>query len=50
MQNGQSPEKELLLLMIHGLLHLQGLDHERDQGEMLELQTRLFAEFSGELP
>jgi probable rRNA maturation factor len=49
-QNSQSREKELLLLMIHGLLHLQGLDHERDQGEMLALQTRLFAEFAGELP
>jgi probable rRNA maturation factor len=49
-QNAQSPEKELLLLMIHGLLHLQGFDHERDQGEMLERQSRLFAEFAGELP
>lgn len=49
-QNSQSLEKELLLLMIHGLLHLQGLDHERDKGEMLARQTRLFAEFAGELP
>lgn len=49
-QNSQSLEKELLLLMIHGLLHLRGLDHERDQGEMLARQARLFAEFSGELP
>jgi probable rRNA maturation factor len=49
-QNSQSLEKELLLLMIHGLLHLQGLDHERDKGEMLARQARLFAEFAGELP
>ena len=49
-QNGHSLEKELLLLMIHGLLHLQGLDHEKDNGEMLALQQRLFAEFAGELP
>jgi probable rRNA maturation factor len=49
-QNAQSLEKELLLLMIHGLLHLQGLDHERDKGEMLALQTRLFAAFAGKLP
>jgi probable rRNA maturation factor len=49
-QNTQSLEKELLLLMIHGLLHLQGLDHEHDQGEMLAQQSRLFSEFSGELP
>jgi probable rRNA maturation factor len=49
-QNSQSLEKEFLLLMIHGLLHLKGLDHEKDRGEMLGLQQRLFAEFSRELP
>ncbi len=49
-QNSQSLEKELLLLMIHGLLHLHGLDHERDQGEMQAQQARLFAAFAGELP
>ena len=45
-QNAHSPEKELLLLMIHGMLHLQGLDHEKDRGEMLALQNQLFAEYS----
>ncbi len=49
-RNSQSLERELLLLMIHGLLHLKGLDHETDRGEMLALQRRLFAEFSKELP
>lgn len=49
-QNSHSLEKELLLLMIHGLLHLHGHDHERDKGEMLALQMRLFVEFAGELP
>ncbi len=49
-QNSQSLEKELLLLMIHGLLHLQGLDHERDSGEMLAMQAQLFAQYGGELP
>ncbi|MCJ7524609.1 MAG: rRNA maturation RNase YbeY [Candidatus Aminicenantes bacterium] len=49
-QNAQSTEKELLLLMIHGLLHLQGQDHEKDQGEMLVLQKQLFAEYSGDMP
>ena len=49
-ENGQSLKRELLLLMIHGLLHLRGYDHETDRGEMLELQRRLFAEFSRELP
>lgn len=49
-QNDQSVEKELLLLMIHGLLHLQGRDHEKDQGEMLLLQQQLFAEFGVDIP
>lgn len=49
-RNGQSLGRELLLLAIHGLLHLQGQDHETDHGEMLELQRRLFAEFAAELP
>jgi probable rRNA maturation factor len=49
-QTGQTLEKELLLLAIHGLLHLKGLDHETDGGEMLAQQERLFAEFGAELP
>jgi probable rRNA maturation factor len=47
---GHSLERELLLLTIHGLLHLHGLDHEKDQGQMLARQRRLFAEHAGELP
>ena len=42
-------QKELLLLMIHGLLHLHGHDHEKDKGEMLALQQQLFAMHAGEL-
>jgi probable rRNA maturation factor len=36
-------EEELLTLMIHGLLHLAGYDHEAetDNGEMLTLQEHL---------
>jgi probable rRNA maturation factor len=48
-ENHHSLQKELLLLMIHGLLHLHGQDHEKDQGEMLALQQRLFALHAGEL-
>jgi probable rRNA maturation factor len=30
--------------VVHGVLHLCGYDHERDQGEMLELQRRVIAD------
>jgi probable rRNA maturation factor len=29
--------------IVHGVLHLLGMDHERDEGEMLALQARLLA-------
>jgi probable rRNA maturation factor len=48
-ENNHSMQKELLLLMIHGLLHLHGLDHEKDKGEMLALQQKLFVLYAGEL-
>jgi probable rRNA maturation factor len=47
--NTHSLQKELLLLMIHGLLHVHGHDHEKDKGEMLAIQQRLFDAYSGEL-
>jgi probable rRNA maturation factor len=34
---------ELRVLMLHGLLHLAGLDHERDNGEMALKERRLRA-------
>lgn len=41
-QNGLSLEREIAQLILHGLLHLGGYDHETDNGEMnrLELQLR----------
>jgi probable rRNA maturation factor len=33
--------------VIHGVLHLVGMDHERDDGEMLALQDELLAVHRG---
>ena len=41
-----SEDDELALLFIHGLLHLTGLDHEVDNGEMREEEARLIEEFN----
>ena len=38
---GISPEKEVRKLLVHGILHLMGYNHEKDQGQMKRLQTRL---------
>jgi probable rRNA maturation factor len=37
---GHSLEDELHVLMLHGVLHLCGLDHETDSGEMRRAETR----------
>jgi probable rRNA maturation factor len=38
---GQSPEVEFRFLVLHGILHLVGYDHESDRGEMLALQNKI---------
>jgi probable rRNA maturation factor len=44
-ENGLTLENEIKQLILHGLLHLCGYDHEKDDGEMnrreLELRKRL---------
>jgi len=42
---GHTPQDEMTLLYIHGLLHLLGYDHEVDNGEMREKEASLIAEF-----
>jgi probable rRNA maturation factor len=37
---GHTLSEELKLLMLHGVLHLTGLDHERDLGEMARTEHR----------
>ncbi len=40
-ENGLSLDDEIAQLILHGLLHLSGYDHETDNGEMNRLELRL---------
>ena len=42
---GHSIAQEVKLLILHGLLHLAGHDHERDGGRMARREQRLRREF-----
>ena len=37
---GHSTEQEIQVLMLHGVLHLLGLDHETDEGQMARAEQR----------
>jgi probable rRNA maturation factor len=40
-EHGHSLRDELRVLMLHGLLHIDGEDHETDAGEMAEREAEL---------
>ena len=40
-KNGRTLENELRVLILHGVLHLLGYDHETDRGEMDHLEQKL---------
>ena len=44
---GHSLREEVRLLILHGVLHLLGYDHERDSGEMLELELKMRDRLNG---
>jgi probable rRNA maturation factor len=44
---GHPVERELRILLLHGVLHCLGHDHETDQGEMERLERRLRRVFAG---
>jgi probable rRNA maturation factor len=39
-EHGHSIDEELRILMLHGALHLTGMDHEADAGEMARAELR----------
>jgi probable rRNA maturation factor len=41
MRFGHSPAEEIRILTLHGILHLAGFDHERDNGEMARKEAQL---------
>ncbi|MHB0866098.1 MAG: rRNA maturation RNase YbeY [Thermoleophilia bacterium] len=42
---GSTADAEIALLLIHGILHIAGYDHEADAGEMVKMQNQLCTEF-----
>ncbi len=40
-KNGRTLQSELRILMLHGVLHLVGYDHESDNGQMNRIEQKL---------
>jgi len=37
---GHTVDKEIEILMLHGVLHLLGMDHEKDRGQMARTENK----------
>jgi probable rRNA maturation factor len=48
-QLGIEREEQVKRLLIHGILHLHGMDHQSDTGAMIELQERLYEDIEESL-
>jgi len=44
-KNGRTLDSELRVLILHGVLHLLGYDHETDRGEMDRIEQRMRRRF-----
>ena len=44
-KNGRSLNNELRVLILHGVLHLMGYDHETDRGEMNRIEQKMRKRF-----
>jgi len=47
---GHGLAREVQILLVHGLLHLRGYDHETDNGEMFALQGKTVRRLFGDGP
>jgi probable rRNA maturation factor len=49
-RRGHTLQREVQILLAHGLLHLLGYDHEKDDGTMFRRQRRILLSAFGEGP